>query len=195
MASRKGASCNDSSNIPRAMFILTLPLPCSTLCLAAQSCQTLCDPMDCSPPGSSVHVVLQERILEWVAMSSSRTSSPPRDWTQVSCLAGRFFIVWATREDLPIGDTQSPALSSAVTPHVRTTKGPQQFQTLGLPWWLCGKESTCQCRRHGLDTWVPHAVVEQPSPVHCSYWARALQPGSRNYWSPRTLEPCSATGE
>ena len=51
----------------------------------------LCNPMDCSPPGSSVHGILQERILEWVAMSSSRGSSPPRDWTWVSCIAGEVF--------------------------------------------------------------------------------------------------------
>ena len=47
--------------------------------------------MDCSPPGSSVHGILQARILEWVAMPSSRGSSWPRDWTQVSCTAGEFF--------------------------------------------------------------------------------------------------------
>ena len=46
---------------------------------ALQSCLTLCDPMDCSLPGSSVHGILQARILEWVAMSSSRGSSPLRD--------------------------------------------------------------------------------------------------------------------
>ena len=57
----------------------------------AQSCPTLCDPMDCSPPGSSVHGILQARILEWVAISFSRGSSQPRDRTQVSCIAGRFF--------------------------------------------------------------------------------------------------------
>ena len=59
------------------------------------SCPTLCDPMDCIPPGSSVHGSLQARILEWVAISSSsRASSPPRDQTRVSrgsCIAGRFF--------------------------------------------------------------------------------------------------------
>ena len=59
-----------------------------------QSCLTLCDPMDCSPPGSFVHGILQARILEWVAMPFSRGSSPPKDGTQVSCvfcITGRFF--------------------------------------------------------------------------------------------------------
>ena len=54
-------------------------------------------PMGCSPPGSSVHGILQARVLEWVAMSSSRGSSQPRDQTQVSHIAGRFFTIWATR--------------------------------------------------------------------------------------------------
>jgi len=52
-----------------------------------QSCPTLCnDPMNCSPPGSSVHGILQARILEWVAISFSRGSSQPEDWTHVSCI-------------------------------------------------------------------------------------------------------------
>ena len=56
------------------------------------------NPMDCSLPGSSVHGILQARILEWVAVPFSRGSSQPRDPTQVSRIAGGFFIVWATRE-------------------------------------------------------------------------------------------------
>ena len=59
----------------------------------AQSCPTLCDPMD-----YMVHGILQARKLEWVAFSFSRGSSQPRDWTQVSCIAGGFFTSWATRE-------------------------------------------------------------------------------------------------
>ena len=63
-----------------------------------QSCPTLFDPMDCSLPGSSVHGILQARILEWVAISFSRGSSWPRDQAQVSHIAGRRFNLWATRE-------------------------------------------------------------------------------------------------
>ena len=62
--------------------------------------------MNYSPPGSSVHRVLQARILEWVAMPSSRRSSWPRDRTQVSHLAGRFFTIWATGEALGIAQTK-----------------------------------------------------------------------------------------
>ena len=63
----------------------------------AQSCPTLCDPVDCSPPGSPVHGILQAGILEWVAISFSRGSSRPKDRTQVSRIAGRLFNLWATR--------------------------------------------------------------------------------------------------
>ena len=68
--------------------------------LDAQLCLTLCDPMDCSPPGSSFHDILQARILEWVAIPFSRGSSQPRDWTQISYIASRFFTVGATGEGL-----------------------------------------------------------------------------------------------
>ena len=64
--------------------------------LVDQLCPTLCDPMDDSPPGSSVYGISQARILEWVAIPFSRGSSLPRDWTQVSCFAGRIFTIWAT---------------------------------------------------------------------------------------------------
>ena len=57
--------------------------------------------MDCSLSDSSVHGILQARILEWVAISFSRGSSWPRDWTWVSCIAHRFFTIWATRETPP----------------------------------------------------------------------------------------------
>ena len=66
------------------------------VCLVVQSCLTLCDPMDCSLPGSSVHRIPQARILEWIAMPSSRESSQSRDRTQVSRIAGGFFTSRAT---------------------------------------------------------------------------------------------------
>ena len=62
----------------------------------AQSCPTLCDPMGCSLPGSSVHGIFQARVLEWVAISFSRGSSQTMDRT--SRIAGRRFTIWATRE-------------------------------------------------------------------------------------------------
>ena len=68
-----------------------------------QSSLTLCDPMDCSPPGSSVHGIFQTRILEWVAMPFSRGSSQLRDWTSVSydsCIGRRVLYHWAPWEAL-----------------------------------------------------------------------------------------------
>ena len=67
-----------------------------------QSCLTLYNPMDHSLPGSSIHGILQVRVLEWVAISFSRGSSQPRDWTQISHIAGRLFTIRATREALLI---------------------------------------------------------------------------------------------
>ena len=68
----------------------------------SQLCPPLCDPMDCGPPGSSVHWILQARILEWVVISFSRGSSQPKDQTQVSRTAGRLFTVWATGDSLTL---------------------------------------------------------------------------------------------
>ena len=68
------------------------PMPCCAM--SFQSCPTLCDPMDYSPPVSCVHGILQARILQWVALPSSRGSSWPRDQTRVSsssCIVGGFF--------------------------------------------------------------------------------------------------------
>ena len=70
--------------------------PWHTVCVCVcvtHSCPTLCDPMDCSPPGFSVHGILQARIVEWFAIPFFRGTSQPRDRTLVSCLAGRFFTV------------------------------------------------------------------------------------------------------
>ena len=105
------ASENSSASIMLKMFTLLL------LLLSLQSCLTQCDPIDGSPPGSSVPGILQGRILEWVAIPFSKGSSRPRDQTQVSCVAGRLFTVWATREARdrltrgnPLPSTPTPAV-------------------------------------------------------------------------------------
>ena len=64
----------------------------------AQLCPTLCNPLDCSLPGTSVHGIFQARVLEWIAISFSRGSSRPRNRTRVSSIASRHFTVWATRD-------------------------------------------------------------------------------------------------
>ena len=68
------------------------------VCVSRWVILTLCDPVDYSPPGFPVHEIPQARVLEWVAISFSRGSSQPRDRTQVSCIAGGFFTIWAARE-------------------------------------------------------------------------------------------------
>ena len=70
------------------------------LCVSLQSCPALCIAVGCSPPGSSVHGILQARILGWVAISISRGSSWPRDRTHVFCTVGRCFTIWVTKEAL-----------------------------------------------------------------------------------------------
>jgi len=69
---------------------------CCCYCLVTQSCPTYCDPMDCSPPSSSVHAISQARLLEWVAISFSRGSFQPRDGTHVSCIDRRILYHLAT---------------------------------------------------------------------------------------------------
>ena len=88
--------------------------------------------MDCSPPGSSVHGILQARILEWVAISFSRGSSWPRNWTQVSCIAGRFLTYWATREARVL----TPSIISPILmlSSVLKTWSPSWIPVLHLGW-------------------------------------------------------------
>ena len=75
--------------------------------LVAQLCLTLCDSMDCNLPGSSVHGIFQTRILEWVAISFSRVSAWPRDWIQVSRIAGRLFTLLVKRDMKVEGSVQA----------------------------------------------------------------------------------------
>ena len=104
--------------------------------VVTQSCLTLCDPMDWSLLGSSVHGILQARILEWVAIPFSRGSSPPRDWTQVFCVAGRFFNC--------IRHQGSPGIRLKFTLHIQVgwfaflkqLLGWQGSGSLGLSWFV-----------------------------------------------------------
>ena len=74
-----------------------IPFSSISCSLVTKSCPTLCDPMDCSLPGSSVRGIFHARILEWVAISFSRVSSWLRDGTQVSCIGRRILYHWATQ--------------------------------------------------------------------------------------------------
>ena len=104
------------------------------------SCVQRCATLWTVPPDSSVHGILQARILEWVAIPFSRESSWPRDWTQVS---GLFLTIWATREG-PLYDQAIP-FSGYIW---------SKWDFLG---GTNGKEPACQCRKHKIhafDPWV-----------------------------------------
>ena len=107
----------------------------------------LCNPMDCSPPGSSGHEICQARILEWDAMSSSRGSSWPRDWTLVSCapaLAGGF---------LPLEPPIMPTCKNLLGMYLRRQKGWPHSKNISM-WhnysetrYSAEKSFYCSCRR------------------------------------------------
>ena len=106
-----------------------------------KSCLTLCHPVCCSPPGSSIHGILQARVLEWVAISFSSGSSRPWDRTQVSCIAGRCFTLWATRVCEP-----HVFSSGRVSTSIKSTK-------------KVNHGSICQARKH------PSTSVKLPTPT------------------------------
>ena len=83
----------------------------------AQSCPTLCDPMACRLPGSSLHGILQARVLEWVAISFSRGSSRRRGRTLDSRIPGRRFNLWATREAVTITGNYMQKISQTPKPN------------------------------------------------------------------------------
>ena len=99
--------------------------------------------MDCSPPGSSVHGILQARILEWVAISFSRGSSQPRDRTQISCIAGRLYTVWATSSESGVFSSwPGPTSHSLQTERIHLYPNAKASHSLRMlawrPWQLCG---------------------------------------------------------
>ena len=106
-------------------------------CLITQLCLTLCDCLDYSPPGASVHEISQARILVWVAISFSRGSSQPRGWTQVSRIAGEFFTNWATRDPRILEWVAYPFSSRSSRPRNQT--GSPALQADSLPTELSEK--------------------------------------------------------
>ena len=122
-----------------------------TLYVGAQSCLTPCDPMDCSLPGSSVRGIPQARTLEWVAISSSRGSSWPRDRSCVSCIDRRFLYCSAAKPLLDLQRVQWLELR----PGVNIPGG--RFTVTTFP--LCGK---AELRLEELGPWVPNILKSKP---------------------------------
>ena len=128
----------------------------------AQSCPTLWNPMDYTVPR-----ILQARILEWVAMPSSRGSSQPRHWTQVTYILGRFFTSRASREAL---DTWSgtfpfiitvPYLEKEMAPHssILATEFHGQGSLVDYGPWDCKESHMTECTAHTLFNWSASEFV------------------------------------
>ena len=116
---------------------------CFNCAQSLESCPTLCDSVDHGPPGSSVHGILQARILEWVAISFS-SDKVWSEWSEVSQLCRLSATPWTVTWTIMQG---------------------------GLPWWLSCRESACQFRRPGFDPWVgkvPWRRAWQPTPKFLS---------------------------
>ena len=128
-------------------------------CVCAQSCPALCNPIDCNPPDSSVHRIPQARILEWVAIPFSTGSLWPRDQTWVSCIAGRFFTVWTTREAsrLP-GSSVCGILQARILKWVAIPFSRGIFPTQGL------NPSLLHCRQILYHLILYHQILHQGSP-------------------------------
>ena len=133
--------------------------------------------MDCSPPGSSLHGILQARVLEWVALSFSRGSSWCRDRTQVSCIPGRHFNLWATRE------AQSNSQSSRIKPRwaifTLMVRPRPVFKEHTITWeeFMNGVR---QCRNISVLKWFGDIPLGQEVSTCC----RVTKPVRHNYWSP-----------
>ena len=134
---------------------LSAPTFLNLVCvLIAKLCPTLCDPMDCKPPSSSVHRILQARILEWVTVPFSRGSSQPRDWIWVSCVTGRFFTNRATKEALKVKRVYKFSISQHV--QLRLTKDSDPW----LPYSKIIKMSTMSWVEMLLATMIGKMHIE-----------------------------------
>ena len=138
--------------------------------MRAQLCPTLCDPMDCSPPGSSVH--FQARILEWVAIFSPKGSYWPKDRTcvsYVSCIGRQILYHWTTKETLlQLLLLSRVSVSDSVQPHRR-----QPYRLL-CPWDSPGKNTgvgchfLLQCMKVKSESEAAQSCLTLSNPMNCS---------------------------
>ena len=132
--------------------------------LVAQSCSTFCDPMDCSPRGSSVHGILQARMLEWATIPFSGGSSRRRDRTRVSCIPGRFFTIWATRE------AYASVLMCHWFPSLQDSNTLQVFSAAGFPSYSlledgCSRLSSSECSVLRAPSLEPEPLGQSQAPL------------------------------
>ena len=141
--------------------------------LVAQSSQPLFIPMDCSLPGSSVRGILQATILEWIAIPLTRGSSQPRDQTWVSCIADRFFTIWATREtvaDEPLNHGGLTRQTSVLIP-VSPTLWRRQQGRRSVPFQLDG-EGDAEGDSSVFTSWLSGLNIDtQPSDIGRESWS------------------------
>ena len=141
-----------------------------------QSCPILCDPMDCSLLGSSVHGILQARILEWVIIPFSMGSSRPRDWTCVFCIAGSFLTIWASREAQDSTVTHQHGLtdlcvsSSLSSPEVTPGQCIEHYNFTKKPRFCSNSCSlSCWCHPTVSSSAVPFSSCLQSCPALVSF--------------------------
>ena len=129
--------------------------------LVAHSCPTLWDPMDYSWPGSPVCGIRQARILEWVAIPFSRGSSWPRNWTQVSHIAGRFFTIWSTREVLQWGAKHKwdQLYTSGLMTITESTYGIQEISSV---FWEFSENMPSHTRASEHSLRLPRGISTRP---------------------------------
>ena len=127
--------------------------------LVTKSCLTLCDPRGCILPGSSVHGILQARILEWVAISFSRGSSWLRNWMWVSHVAGRFFAIWAIREAPGLMRNCNCSASTTCLSAPKYTSFLHYYHYASFPpaRQQCGITLTYQCSN---KLWIFHDILK-----------------------------------
>ena len=135
--------------------------------LVAQSCPALCNSIDCSPPSSCVDGILQARISEWVAIPFSWGSSQPKDQTQVSCIAGWFSTVWATREVWIVVSEVIQSYPTLCDPMNRSLPGSsiRGIFLARILAWVSISFSRVNCYIH-----PPKFVYWNPHPQHLRMW-------------------------
>ena len=150
----------------------------------------LCNPMDCSLPDSSIHEIFQARVLEWVAISFSRRSYQPRDWTWVSHIAGRCFTLWTTRKAWPSNSTFRfiPKIIETICSHENLymdAHSSQKAIQMFINWWMDKQNVIYSYNgvlfRH-LKEWNTDTCFNTDEPrKHYSKWEKSDRKGCMLY--------------